>query len=113
MIIPHNGRILVHSCISGVHALGHFSDLYQSGLRECACIGEQICLRRNPFVNHWSTGADVAISLGFVFGLAVFALMYQTYLSVLIFRVLCDVTVRFVFARAESNCDLRFGPGQL
>ena len=38
----------------------------------------------------------MAISLGFVFGLAVFALMYQTYLSVLIFRVLCDVTVRFV-----------------
>ena len=77
--------------------MGHFSDLYQSGLRECACIGEQISLRRNPFVNHWSTGADVAISLGFVFGLAVFALMYQTYLSVLIFRVLCDVTVRFVY----------------
>ena len=76
--------------------MGHFSDLYQSGLRECACIEEQIYLRRNPFVNHWSTGADVAISLGFVFGLAVFALMYQTYLSVLIFRVLCDVTVRFV-----------------
>ena len=38
----------------------------------------------------------MTISLGLVFGLAVFALMYQTYLSVLIFRVLCDVTVRFV-----------------
>ena len=46
----------------------------------------------------------MTISLGFVFGLAVFALMYQTYLSVLIFRVLCDVTVRYVNNNNSLYC---------
>ena len=55
---------------------------------------ELLAFCRNPFVNNWSTSATVTLSLGFVFGLAVFALMYQTYLSVLIFRILCDVAVR-------------------
>lgn len=50
----------------------------------------------NAFASHWSTSdASVNISLAFVFGLVALALIYETYLSVLVFRVLCDVSVRY------------------
>lgn len=35
----------------------------------------------------------VMVSLGLIFSLAALVLMYQTYLSVLVFRALCDISV--------------------
>ena len=46
----------------------------------------------NPFSSHWQAAPTTLASLGFTFGLAVTAAAFQTYLSVLIFRVLCDIS---------------------
>ena len=48
----------------------------------------------HPFTSHWQAGPTTLASLGFTFGLAVTAAAFQTYLSVLIFRVLCDLSVQ-------------------
>lgn len=48
----------------------------------------------NPFNSHWLAGTTTFVSLGFTFGLAVVIASYQTYLSVLIFRVVCDISVK-------------------
>lgn len=48
----------------------------------------------NAFKNHWLVDTPtVLVSLGLIFSLAALALAYQTYLSVLIFRALCDISV--------------------
>jgi len=48
----------------------------------------------NAFKNHWLVDSPtVLVSLGLIFSLAALALAYQTYLSVLIFRALCDISV--------------------
>jgi len=49
----------------------------------------------NPFNSHWLAGTTTYVSLGFIFGLAVIIASYQTYLSVLIFRVVCDISVNY------------------
>jgi len=49
----------------------------------------------NPFNHHWLAGTTTYVSLGFTFGLAVIVASYQTYLSVLIFRVVCDTSVNY------------------
>ena len=49
---------------------------------------------RNAFKNHWLVDTpSVMVSLGLIFSLAALALAYQTYLSVLVFRALCDISV--------------------
>ena len=49
---------------------------------------------RNAFTNHWMVeSSTVMVSLALIFSLAALALMYQTYLSVLVFRALCDISV--------------------
>ena len=57
---------------------------------------------KNPFLNHWSTEGTITVSLGFVFGLALLALIYQTYLSVLVFRALCDISVTYPPSRYRA-----------
>ena len=48
----------------------------------------------NAFKNHWLVDSPtVLVSLGLIFSLAALAMAYQTYLSVLIFRALCDISV--------------------
>jgi uncharacterized membrane protein YhdT len=49
----------------------------------------------NPFTSHWQSDHTTLASLGFTFGLAVMAAAFQTYLAVLIFRVLCDISVHY------------------
>ena len=47
---------------------------------------------RNAFKHHWLVDTPtVMVSLGLIFSLAALALAYQTYLSVLVFRALCDI----------------------
>ena len=48
----------------------------------------------NPFLSHWLTGFTTYLSLAFTFTIAVIVASFQTYLSVLVFRVVCDVSVR-------------------
>ena len=49
---------------------------------------------QNAFKNHWLVETPtVIVSLGLIFSLAALALAFQTYLSVLIFRALCDISV--------------------
>ena len=48
----------------------------------------------NPFNSHWLAGTTTTVSLGFTFGVAVGVASYQTFLSVLIFRVVCDISVK-------------------
>ncbi|TRY75853.1 hypothetical protein TCAL_00615 [Tigriopus californicus] len=50
---------------------------------------------QNPFKNHWQAGTTVIISLTFIFGLAISAMIYQTYLSILICKVICDVSIQY------------------
>eukprot|EP00095_Tigriopus_kingsejongensis_P004819 maker-scaffold769_size100554-snap-gene-0.17 protein:Tk04819 transcript:maker-scaffold769_size100554-snap-gene-0.17-mRNA-1 annotation:"protein wntless" len=50
---------------------------------------------QSPFKNHWQTGPTVIVSLTCIFGLAVAAMIYQTYLSILVFKVLCDVSIQY------------------
>jgi len=49
----------------------------------------------NPFLSHWLTGFTTYLSLAFTFTIAVIVASFQTYLSVLVFRVVCDVSVRY------------------
>lgn len=49
----------------------------------------------NPFNNHWLAGVPTYLSLGFTFGPAIIIATYQTYLCVLIFRVVCDISVNY------------------
>ena len=49
----------------------------------------------NPFLSHWLTGPTTYLSLAFTFTIAVIVASFQTYLSVLVFRVVCDVSVRW------------------
>lgn len=49
----------------------------------------------NPFLSHWLTGPTTYLSLAFTFTIAVIVASFQTYLSVLVFRVVCDVSVRY------------------
>lgn len=49
----------------------------------------------NPFTSHWLTAHTTLAALGFTFGLAVTAAAFQTYLAVLICRVLCDISVHY------------------
>jgi len=49
----------------------------------------------DPFLSHWLTGTTTYISLAFTFSIAVIVASFQTYLSVLVFRVVCDVSVRY------------------
>ena len=48
----------------------------------------------NPFSSHWQSGLTTLASLAFTFFLAVTVAAFQTYLAVLIFRVLCDISVQ-------------------
>ena len=48
----------------------------------------------NPFSSHWHAGLTTIASLAFTFFLAVTTAAFQTYLAVLIFRVLCDISVQ-------------------
>lgn len=49
----------------------------------------------NPFNSHWLAGTTTTVSLGFTFGVAVGVASYQTFLSVLIFRVVCDISINY------------------
>lgn len=49
----------------------------------------------NPFLSHWSGGLTSQASVAVTLGLAFIAAAFQTYLSVLIFRVLCDISLRY------------------
>ena len=48
----------------------------------------------NPFQNHWQEGSPTWVALGLIFGLAVSVAAYQSYLSVVIFRVICDISIQ-------------------
>ena len=50
----------------------------------------------NPFTSHWLLGPSptIYISLGFTFTLAIIIATFHTYLSVIVFRVVCDISVR-------------------
>ena len=54
----------------------------------------------NPFTSHWQAGAGagaaIYIALGFTFSLAVTIATFHTYLSILVFRVVCDISVRYI-----------------
>ena len=56
---------------------------------------------KHAFNNHWQTEAewpwmsDSGVQLYFIFFLSMLAFIYQTFLSVLVFRVLCDVSVQY------------------
>ena len=50
----------------------------------------------SPFNSHWLEGSSaVRVSIGLLFTLAALALAYQTYLAILVFRVLCDISVSY------------------
>ena len=50
----------------------------------------------SPFNSHWLEGSSsVQVSIGLLFTLAALALTYQTYLAILVFRVLCDISVSY------------------
>jgi len=49
----------------------------------------------NPFTSHWQTATTTLASLAFTFLLAVTAASYQTYLSVITFRVICDISTHY------------------
>ena len=50
----------------------------------------------SPFNSHWLEGSNaVRVSIGLLFTLAALALTYQTYLAILVFRVLCDISVSY------------------
>ena len=55
----------------------------------------------HPFNNHWQTDSEwpwmsaSGVQLYFIFFLSMLAFIYQTFLSVLVFRVLCDVSVQY------------------
>merc|ERR1711936_1266223 len=49
----------------------------------------------NPFSSHWQSGLTTLASLAFTFFLAVTTAAFQTYQAVLIFRVLCDISVHY------------------
>ena len=50
----------------------------------------------NPFTSHWLPGPSptIFVALGFTFSLAIIIASFHTYLSVLVFRVVCDITDR-------------------
>jgi hypothetical protein len=48
----------------------------------------------NPFQNHWQPGQPTWVALGLIFGLAVGVAIYQSYLSVIVFRVICDISIQ-------------------
>ncbi len=48
----------------------------------------------NPFQNHWQPGQPTWVALGLIFGLAVGVALYQSYLSVIVFRVICDISIQ-------------------
>jgi uncharacterized membrane protein YhdT len=48
----------------------------------------------NPFHNHWQPGSPTWVALGLIFGLAVAVAAYQSYLSVIVFRVICDISIQ-------------------
>ena len=48
----------------------------------------------NPFMNHWQPYTTTYVSLGLIFSLAVVIAGFQSYLSILIFRVICDISVQ-------------------
>ena len=50
---------------------------------------------QNPFNNHWTSSKTVAISLTFIFAMLALGMIFQTYFSVLVFRILCDVSFRY------------------
>ena len=51
----------------------------------------------NPFMSHWlgGEGPTIYVALGLTFSLAVMVATFHTYLSVLVFRVVCDISVRY------------------
>jgi len=49
----------------------------------------------NPFNSHWLDGTPTILSLSFIFSLVLIVASYQTYFSVLIFRVVCDISIRY------------------
>jgi len=54
-------------------------------------------LGASPFSSHWLVGTDLElVSLVLLFSLAGLALLFQTYLAVVIFRVLCDISLASV-----------------
>ena len=48
----------------------------------------------DPFLSHWQPGATTYLSLAATFSIAVIVAAFHTYLSVLVFRLVCDVSVR-------------------
>ena len=57
----------------------------------------------NAFRNHWTETNTIFTSLGFIFGLVVVAMIYQMYLSILICKLLCDVTVEYQHLSLRMN----------
>lgn len=49
----------------------------------------------NPFNSHWLVGTPTIVSLSFLLSLVVIVASYQTFFSVLIFRVVCDISLRY------------------
>ena len=51
----------------------------------------------NPFTSHWLEGDSptIYVALGFTFSIALIIATYHTYLSVLVFKVVCDLSVRY------------------
>jgi len=51
----------------------------------------------NPFMSHWlgGEGPQIYVALGLTFSLAIMIATFHTYISVLVFRVVCDISVRY------------------
>jgi len=49
----------------------------------------------NPFLNHWDPHSTTWVSLGLILSLAVGVAVFQSYLSIIIFRVICDISIHY------------------
>ena len=48
----------------------------------------------NPFTTHWAPGPTTFVALGLLLSLAVVLAAFQAYLAILVFRVICDISVQ-------------------
>ncbi len=60
----------------------------------------------SPLATHWSPSSAVAASVCAALALAtvVLALAYQAYLTIIVFKLLCDVSVRFPQTSGDGPC---------
>jgi hypothetical protein len=48
----------------------------------------------NPFNNHWQPGSTLIVSLALIFALVLGVAVFQTYLAIIIFKVICDISIQ-------------------